>query len=109
MGTKESVGLIANSNGAFEIGEMSAALQRDQAGIGNCLSDVLWLFSIFLPTHSHVVRYPEEAQKSNHDEQKNRQQTIVRLFVHDETLAGVYGLRKILSKLVIQDFHFDFQ
>ena len=25
-----------------------------------------------LPTHSHVVPYPEEAQKSNHDEQKHR-------------------------------------
>ena len=41
FGTKESVDLFVNGNGAFEIGGMSAVLQSDQVGIWNCLSDVL--------------------------------------------------------------------
>jgi hypothetical protein len=41
FGTKESVDLFANSNGAFEIGEMSAILQCDHASIWDSLSDVL--------------------------------------------------------------------
>src|SRR6266481_1579904 len=38
---KEGIDLFVNGSRAFEIGEVSAAFQRDHAGIWNCLSNVL--------------------------------------------------------------------